>query len=65
MFWRKRLYGAYETSTQLKKIGLISGKDIQQKQQLQNDVFLGEKVAPNVFKTIFETSLRGEMNFLN
>ncbi len=55
--------GLYETSTDLKKIGIISGKDCTSEAALAKLMYLlGQKISSNSFKTIFETSLRGEMN---
>ncbi|WP_029038242.1 asparaginase [Salinimicrobium xinjiangense] len=55
--------GQYETSTQLKKIGVISGKDITTEAAVVKMMYLLAKdLSPKVFKTIFETSLRGEMS---
>lgn len=57
------LMGTYETSTRLKEIGLISGKNITTEAAITKLMYLlGQNVSSSVFKTIFETPLRGEMN---
>lgn len=55
--------GVYETSSVLKRIGVISGRDITTEAALAKLMFLlGQGVSPKGFKTIFETPLRGEMS---
>ncbi len=57
------LMGHYETSNELKKMGIIDGKDITTESAIAKLKYLiGEKVPSGEFKNIFQTSLRGEMN---
>jgi len=57
------IMGQYETSQQLKKLSIINGKNITTEAAITKLMYLlGSGVSPKLFKTVFETSLRGEMD---
>jgi len=54
--------GNYETSIALKKIGVISGSDITSEAAITKMMYLlGQELGPKVFKSVYETPLRGEL----
>lgn len=56
------IMGQYETSTQLKKMQVVNGKDITTEAAITKTMYmLGNGISHKLFKTVFETSLRGEM----
>ena len=58
------ILGHYETSVDLKRIGVIDGKDITTESAVAKLMYLlGENIAKNEFKNVFEKPLRGELDF--
>ncbi|WP_198146898.1 asparaginase [Maribacter thermophilus] len=56
------MMGQYETSSALKSMQVINGKDITTEAAISKAMYmLGSGVSQKHFKTVFETSLRGEM----
>ncbi|MCL4115707.1 UNVERIFIED_CONTAM: hypothetical protein GTU68_038331 [Idotea baltica] len=57
------IMGQYKTSEHLKKLGIIDGKNLTTEAAITKLMYLlGDDVSSKLFKTVFETSLRGEMN---
>ena len=56
------MMGQYETSNDLKRIGVISGKDITTESAIAKSMYLlGENISKEMFKSVYEMALRGEM----
>lgn len=54
--------GNYETSVALKRMGIINGGDITTEAAVTKMMYLlGQQLGPKAFKSVFETSLRGEL----
>ena len=57
------IQGMYETSSQLKKLGVIGGSDLTFESAVTKLMFLlGQKLKPSELKKMLKTNLRGEMS---
>ena len=56
------MMGRYETSKAMQVLGIIDGSDITTEAAVTKLMYLlGQAISPASFKTVFETSIRGEM----
>ena len=57
------MMGRYETSEALRDLDIINGSDITTEAAITKLMYmLGQGISNTSFKTVFETSLRGEMS---